>query len=263
MEYSGDMPTPSSATFPFPDLTDYPSTSAPTHSNLFNAHSPGHHPEHQQSQHHQDYVSFHGYNNNPFSFSDPSSGSSSSNNLGTPFSSYHPTSSIDVPPLPIHIESAFSPLPSWGSLPQQQQSQASFDRARVTISGWEVDIDPSSVPSSGPTFGDYNPIPTALPPTPVPINSRFRSLSEGKGKGLNDGEKGRWGEDFGNALKRQKMEAESRGLERDTALVRLIRPPTQAVTDSCTHAANYLPHRAHPPHVAIRYVLPALQRMDC
>lgn len=198
--------------FPFPDGGRYQTTSSSSQTNPFGTHPTQLQADIQRQQ--QAYSPAFQNFQHPYSYGhDPRTESSND----TPFNALR--QSTHVPSVPIHIESAFSPHPSWGSLPQQQQS---YDRARVTISGWEVDIDPSTVPSSGPSFGEYNPVPTALPPTPVPIGSRFRPGSEGQGKGVEVG-RGGWGEEFGEEVRRESTEV-AQSTERDIALVCGIRP---------------------------------------
>ncbi len=146
----------------------------------------------------------------------PSSDSHAPSNYTNPFNLLRPGSPVDVPHLPPHIETAFSRHPAWGSLPQQ--TQYPYDRSRVTLAGWEVEIDPSTV-SFAQGYGNYDAVPSVLPPRPVPLNSRFPGEVE-KGKSAHQGQKGGWGEEFGQEMKRRRLEATKLEVEGDIALVR-------------------------------------------
>lgn len=222
--YSGAGSSSSSFSPAIPNLGPFSlshtiNESPPTYDSTSN---PPLHPADQEGQ--EDYPEFPSFSHrysHPFTYSEAQSGSSTSNTGSTYDNAYNifrPSSPVNVPPLPSHIESAFSRHPAWSSLPQPAQS---FDRSSVTVAGWEVDMDPSSVSNAGQSYGSYPSGPTVLPPRPVPLGSRY--ISEmGRVKG-DDEVKGGWGEEFGQEMTRRRIEATRLHVERDMNLVRRAR----------------------------------------
>ncbi|ORY32089.1 hypothetical protein BCR39DRAFT_524114 [Naematelia encephala] len=113
-------------------------------------------------------------------------------------------SPVTVPPLPLHIESAFSPHPAWSNLPQAPNN--GFPNVDANENRWQA----QHLEECGGT--GVNGWGTTLPP----LSSLPQMPSVDKGKGVDRGG-GDWAEEFGREVKRARQDPSV--VDRDVALL--------------------------------------------